>query len=70
MPDLWQAYKQCRALVVPSSLMYAYLGRVFVERRDLSSDMIKENQYRVAVADHRVMVLMASVLLACLDHWR
>lgn len=36
VPDWWQPYKPFRAMAVPTSPMYMYLGHEFVERGEKS----------------------------------
>lgn len=59
VPKLWCDFKPCLALKVPTSLMFLYLGKAFVDGRDPSLVTISGDLYRVVCAHHWVMVLRA-----------
>lgn len=55
----WGQNEPRRASEVPTSPVFVYLGREFVDGREPSSSTIRGHLYRVACVDHCVKVSMA-----------
>lgn len=58
-PPSWMEYKTCRALAVPSGLLFAYNANAIVDKNKVGTAGRKKNMFlQLLIADHVVIVIV------------